>query len=169
MHWPVFVKSARQTSHHSRSLSIIDGPASFKNAMKIYQNDSILRWQQVVCREFVPLRPVQGSKDPAFDRIPSSFEFRTFWWKGQLVGFGPYWWDVKPYRITTEERRDAEAIAKEAATLVRVRFLVVDVAQTTEGKWIVIECNDAQESGYAGVSPIGLWQNIIALEKQGAG
>jgi len=46
-----------------------------------------------------------------------------------------------------------------------VLVLVVDVAQSIDGRWIVIECNDGQESGYAGVSPIGLWQNIIALEK----
>lgn len=169
MRWPVFVKGARQTSHHSRSLSIIDGPESFRTVMGIYQRDSILRWQNVVCREFVPLRPVEESKAPVFDRIPSSFEFRTFWWRGHLVGFGPYWWDGKPYRITTDERRDAEAIAAEAAKRVAVPFLVVDVAQTMEGKWIIIECNDAQESGYAGVSPIGLWQNIITLEKKAAG
>lgn len=31
--WPVFVKGARQTSRHRRSLSIIDGPGSFSAAM----------------------------------------------------------------------------------------------------------------------------------------
>jgi hypothetical protein len=46
-----------------------------------------------------------------------------------------------------------------------VPFLVVDIAQTETGQWIVIECNDGQESGYAGVSPFGLWQRIVDLEK----
>jgi len=42
-----------------------------------------------------------------------------------------------------------------------VPFLVVDVAITAKGRWIVIECNDAQESGYAGVSPLALWTSIL--------
>ncbi len=49
---------------------------------------------------------------------------------------------------------------------VEVPFLVVDVAQSIEGTWLVIECNDGQEAGYAGISPIGLWQSLIAAEKR---
>jgi hypothetical protein len=56
------------------------------------------------------------------------------------------------------------ALAQEAVVRVNVRFLVVDVAQTEDGRWIVIECNDAQESGHAGVPPVAMWQNIIELE-----
>lgn len=33
-------------------------------------------------------------------------------------------------------------------------------------RWIVIECNDAQESGYAGASAIGIWQNILTIERE---
>ncbi len=99
--WPVFVKGARQTSRHRRSLSIIDGPAAFSAVMAAYRDGPIPRWQRVVCREFVPLRPVE---DPAPDRIPSSFEFRTFWWRGKLVGFGPYWWEGRRYLAGEEER-----------------------------------------------------------------
>ena len=47
-----------------------------------------------------------------------------------------------------------------------VPFLVVDLAMTATGRWIVIECNDGQESGYAGVSPIGLWQTILKTEEE---
>ena len=43
------------------------------------------------------------------------------------------------------------------------------VAQTAEGQWIVIECNDGQESGYAGVSPIALWGKLIELERKRIG
>ena len=45
-------------------------------------------------------------------------------------------------------------------------FLVVDVAQTASGEWIVIECNDGQEGGYAAVAPIALWQHIVDIEKR---
>ena len=56
-------------------------------------------------------------------------------------------------------------VANEAASRLGVPFLVVDVAQTAEGQWIVIECNDGQESGYAGMSPMALWGKLIELER----
>jgi hypothetical protein len=33
-----------------------------------------------------------------------------------------------------------------------------------DGDWIVIELNDGQESGYAGVNRLQLWQKIIDIE-----
>jgi hypothetical protein len=38
-----------------------------------------------------------------------------------------------------------------------------------EGKWIIIECNDGQESGYAGVMPVSIWEKIVAIEKRKLG
>jgi ATP-grasp domain, R2K clade family 3 len=163
LRWPIFVKGSRQTSRHQRSLSIIDGPESFLRSMDAYHADPILRWQPIVCREFVSLRKVE---DPIPERIPSSFEFRTFWWRGEFAGFGPYWWEGRPYHANSGERDAAAAVAQLAASRLNVAFLVVDVAQTADGRWIVIECNDGQESGYAGVSPVGLWQSILAIEKR---
>ena len=42
----------------------------------------------------------------------------------------------------------------------------MDVAQTTAGDWIVIEVNDGQESGYAGVAPVALWQRVVDVERR---
>lgn len=161
--WPVFIKGARQTSRHQRSLCIIDGPESFSVAMEAWQRDPILRWQQVVCREFIPLRIIDDS-DPT--RLPVAFEYRTFWWRGQLVGIGPYWWQARPYRLTRHEEAQAISLGMEAARRVAVSLLVVDLAQTATGQWIVIECNDGQESGYAGISPVALWQRILMIERE---
>lgn len=165
--WPVFLKGARQTSRHRRSLSIIEGPDAFRQAMEAYARDDILHWQQVVCRELRPLRRVDDTQGA--DALPRSFEFRTFWWRQQLVGFGPYWWQGTPYTLTPQEERDALALAGEAARRVALPFLVVDVAQEVSGRWIVIECNDGQESGYVGVSPIALWQRVLDVERGRAG
>jgi hypothetical protein len=98
-------------------------------------------------------------------KVPRSFEFRTFWWKGKLAGAGRYWWEGGAYDWTESERAAALAVGEEAAQRVAVPFLVIDLAQMADGRWIIIECNDAQESGYAGVSPIGLWQKIVDYER----
>lgn len=155
--WPVFMKGSRQTSKHNPDLSVIQSRVHYELAAQQYQNDPILHWQKPVIREFVPLMPVAG-KVPG--KVPASVEYRSFWWHGECVGWGRYWYQVAPY-----ECADAQVeleIAQQAATRLKVPFLLVDFAKTADGHWIVIECNDAQESGYVGISPVALWQQLLA-------
>jgi hypothetical protein len=161
--WPNFLKGARQTSRHRRRLSIVSGPEALREVLLEYQNDPILHWQPIVARQLIPLRPVE---DPQPDRIPSSFEFRSFWWRGELVGLGRYWWEGRRYELSPAERDACLAVAGEAARRIAVPFLVVDLAQATDGRWIVIESNDAQESGYAGVPPLVLWRKVMEIERK---
>jgi ATP-grasp domain, R2K clade family 3 len=160
--WPVFVKGSRQTSRHNAQLSIIHSPEEFERVAELYRHDPILHWQPFVCREYIRLRPVEGD---AGDKIPPSFEFRTIWFRGECVGAGPYWTGSSSYKWTRTEEQEAIALAHEVASRIGAPFLVIDVAQTIEGKWMAIECNDGQESGYAGVSPIGLWNKIVNFER----
>lgn len=161
--WPVFLKGSRQTSRHSAELAIVRSAADYRRAIDAWRNDSILHWQQFVCREFVPLRPVNVEMGP---KIPASFEFRAFWWRGRLAAAGPYFGGFADYSWTASERSAALEVAGKAAARLSPAFIVVDVAQTIEGKWIVIEVNDAQESGRGGVNAVELWQNVIALERE---
>ena len=161
--WPVFVKGVRQTSRHQRSLSILEGPADFERAMELWQADPILWWQGVVVREYVPLRAVGVNSNVA---IPQSFEFRTFWWKKRCVGAGRYW-TAADYRMTAAEEREALAVAGEAARRVDVTFPVIDIAQSADGRWVVIEFNDGQDSGHAGVAPMPLWRRVLQIEGGG--
>jgi hypothetical protein len=160
--WPVFIKGERQTNRHRRSTSIAHSAAEFEAVMRAWAHDPVLNWQKVVCREYVALKPVE---DPDPERIPSSFEFRFFCWRGEPVSAGRYWWQGVDYTLTERERLGAQKVAREAAARVAVPFLVVDVAQAIDGRWLVIECNDGQESGYAGASPFGLWQRIVDAER----
>lgn len=160
---PVFIKGSRQTSKHQAAASIIHTQQDFEIALSIFRSDPILRWQTFVCRELIPLRAVTGGTQ---GKVPASFEFRTFWWRGQLVGAGRYWYDADEYQWTPLERDHALSIAQAAANALDCTFVVIDLAQTIKGKWIVIECNDGMESGYAGVSPFALWQNILDIERQ---
>src|SRR5947209_17723528 len=109
--------------------------------MAEWEEDPILHWQPVACREFVWLRLV-GEQSPA--NLPRAFEFRSFWWYGRCVGIGPYWTDAS-YSLEPRERSEALEVGREAARRIDVPFLVVDLAQTTEVRWIVIERTDAQD------------------------
>lgn len=156
--WPVFIKGARQTSKHQADLAIAKDADDYARLVAGFRKDPILHWQHFVCREYIPLRRV-GEGFPGV--IPPAMEFRTFWFRNTLVAAGRYWTDVPDYDWTAEEREAALEVAEEAVRSLDVPFIVVDLAQTESGRWIVIECNDAQESGYAGCSPIQLWRNLL--------
>lgn len=156
--WPVFIKGARQTSRHKADRAIARDAEDFERVMGLFRADGILAWQSVVVRQFLPLRIVEMANPGG---LPAAFEFRTFWWRGELVGSGPYWRDTPAFRWSRSERQEALAVARRAARAVEVPFLVVDVAQDVDGRWWVIELNDAQESGYAGCSSLGIWQRIL--------
>ena len=156
--WPVFMKGSRQTSKHQPELSIIENPEHFNRASKIYRNDPILHWQKVAVREFIELESVDGDLP---DKIRPSLEFRSFWWFGKLVGCGQYWYQVPDY--AADDIDDGLALAAEAAERLKVPFLVIDFAKTVTGDWIVIECNDGQESGYAKVLPQIMYRKILDM------
>lgn len=158
--WPVFVKGERQTNRHQASLSVARDAGEFLRIMNAWSVDPILHWQRVVCRELLPLRRV-GTARPG--ELPPAVELRCFLWRGVIVGYGRYWTHVA-YEVSAGELDHALALAAEVGRRVSVPFLVVDVAQTDDGRWVVIECNDAQESGYAGTSPLAMWQSIIDAE-----
>ncbi|MCP4502969.1 MAG: ATP-grasp domain-containing protein [Deltaproteobacteria bacterium] len=82
--------------------------------------------------------------------------------KGDLVGAGPYWAEFAEYDWTSAERQEALEVARRVKDAVDVPFLVVDLAQTASGEWICIECNDGQESGYAGINPIEMWRAVLS-------
>lgn len=157
--WPVFIKGSRQTAKHSPELCWATDRESYSRICREYQSNAILHWQSFVIREKAQLEPVRGQVP---GKVAPSLEYRTFWWKGKCVGYGEYWYQLDPYPCA--DIQNGLIIAEQAAKLLNVPFLVVDIARTTAGQWIVIECNDAQESGYARIQPLKIWREIIALE-----
>jgi hypothetical protein len=154
--WPIFLKGSRQTSQHNPDLSVITSAAQYQDVSRAYACDPILHWQRPAIREFVRLMPVSGAVP---GKVRPSLEFRSFWWKGQCVGWGEYWYQVPRYGAKDVDR--GLSLAEDAAKRLQVPFLVVDFAKTLDGRWIVIECNDAQESGYAAIRAANLWRNVL--------
>lgn len=160
--FPVFIKGNRQTAKHNPTLAIAKNAKDFIRIKEAYKNDPILHWQKVVFRTFETLQPMNFEAE---DKVQISFEFRTFWWKKELIATGHYWSQYLDYTWTIEQENEALAIAQKAAQILDVPFLAIDVALTSTGKWIIIECNDAQESGYCGAKPMLLWKKILEKEQ----
>lgn len=154
--WPVFIKGSRQTSKHNPQLCIANNASQYQKIIKAYKNDPILYWQEIAIRQFVPLMPLSGAVPT---KIKPSLEFRTFWWRSKCIGYGSYWYQLPTYHA--DDIDSGLNIAQQAANRLNIPFLVIDIAKTTKGDWIIIECNDAQESGYTGIRPLLLWQNML--------
>ena len=160
--FPVFIKGNRQTNHHRKSQSIIENAEMYKSLSSAWEIDKYLHWQKVVVRKYIPLKTVNDTSYP--DLIPFSYEFRVFFWKQKLIGYGKYWHMGKDYSLAEHDKVQALGLAETAAKIIDVPFLTVDIAKTKQCEWIVIEVNDGQESGYAGVNRLSLWNNIIHIE-----
>jgi hypothetical protein len=159
--FPVFIKGERQTNRHSRATSIANNLADLENILYYWKQDEVLGWQRLICRDFIELERIG---EHAGDKIQPSKEFRIFLWKNSAVGIGHYWTEFEKVELAVSERAHIIKLAEEISTIVDVPFLVVDVAKKADGDWIVIELNDGQESGYAGVNKLQLWQKIIDIE-----
>jgi hypothetical protein len=159
--FPVFLKGERQTNRHRQDMSIANNLAELENILSYWKQDNVLGWQRLICRDFVKLEKI-GER--VGDKIQPSKEFRTFLWKNSVVGIGHYWTECEKVELTGSEKAHIINLAEKVSTIVDVPFLVVDVAKKADGDWIVIELNDGQESGYAGVNRLQLWQNIIDIE-----
>ncbi|MBS0196786.1 MAG: ATP-grasp domain-containing protein [Planctomycetes bacterium] len=165
--WPVFIKGVRQTSRHNARLAVASSRGDYEVLREGWLADPILAPQRAAVRSFVSLRRVRDSQHS--EELPRCFEFRTIWLRGKMVGAGRYWLDAPAYHWTPEEQHAACSVAREAAGRLATPFLCIDVAQTSDRSWIVIEVNDAQRSGYAGVPRIELWRNILALFRNDSG
>lgn len=159
--WPVFLKGERQTSQHNPALARADNPSHLQSVLAQWQQDDVLHWQRVVARQWINLRKIA---DAVPGRMQVSEEYRCFCWRGSCVGADAYW-SYADYRLDPTDRAAVTDLAESAARRIDAIFVVVDVARTAEGHWIVIEINDGQDSGYAAVNRRQIWQRIIEIER----
>ena len=107
---------------------------------------------RVVIRELVALK---HSRTQA-DGFPIGREFRAIVFGSKVVGLGYYWpgGSADPLRALDEsEERAVRELALQAASRVRVPFVVIDIGQLEDGAWIVIETGDPQTAGYGEIDP----------------
>jgi len=78
------------------------------------------------------------------------------------MAYGPYWYMGRQYSLPVNELQDVLKLTDWAAERLGVSFPAIDVAKTASGEWIIIEVNNAQESGFVGVNPLTLWNKTIS-------
>ena len=97
------------------------------------------------------------------DQVPISYEFRFFYYEGKCMAYGPYWYMSQSYSLPEAELPEVLKLTDWVAKRLGVSFPAIDAAKTASGEWIIIEVNDAQESGFVGINPLVLFLYLICL------
>lgn len=123
-------------------------------------HDQMIYEQGLVYREFVPLDVIEYS----VSGMPMSYEWRFFFYRDFMLCGDFYWTSISKSDIPNNKEyfEQAKLCAFAAAYVIHgmTKFYVIDVARTADGRYIVIEMNDAQMSGLSYNEPDELYKNL---------
>lgn len=101
----------------------------------------------VVARKYVPLKKIGNHPKSG---MPMFNEYRVFFLNGKLMTLGHYWGDnIQAANPDLTSFANFTALAADVDS----NFFTMDIAETEEGDWIVIELGDGQVSGLQGYDP----------------
>lgn len=134
----------------------------FKSATDVYHRlsqDSMIGEQNIYIREYVELEKLSDG----LNGLPITKEFRFFVLNKKIISGGYYWAshidDLSSIPDSSEVPRDFLQNIIDCVDD-SCNFYVIDVAKTTLGDWILIELNDAQQSGLSCIDPEEFYFNI---------
>lgn len=93
----------------------------------------------LVFREFVRFQPLAEHSKSG---MPLTKEFRLFFLEGEPI-FSAAYWEEGDYR----EAAPPKNLFADVAKRVESNFFTIDVAQKTDGEWLIVELGDAQVAG----------------------
>jgi len=134
-----------------------------KQAIEVHNrllDDTLIGHQDIVVRQHIPL--VNYGNDIV--GMPISREFRIFVLFGKIVSTGFYWSihseDISPSASKTDDIDFS--LVHEVINRVgdKCNFYTVDIAQKTDGDWVLIEMGDAQMAGLSCNDPETLYKKI---------
>jgi hypothetical protein len=112
--------------------------------------DGLIAPQGVIYRKYVPLRTFEIG----INGLPFTNEWRFFMLGQRILSYGYYWStadDVSLGKLDTNALALVRKVAEIASQ--NINFYVLDIAQTEEGNWILIEVNDGSMSGLSENDP----------------
>ena len=93
----------------------------------------------LVFREFIEFKPLTNHSKSG---MPLTKEFRLFFLENELI-FTSEYWEEGEY----EETDLPKDLFSDVAKNVKSNFFTMDIAQKTDGEWLIVELGDAQVAG----------------------
>jgi len=155
--FPLFIKGAVQ-SRKSRGwrACVADNPSELSDLVAGLLDLETRSRGRVVLRELVRLRHSRSHGD-----FPLGREFRVFLLDGALLARGFYWPHDEPLaHLSAQEAREVESLAVQAARRLPARSVCLDIGQTEDLGWIVIESGEPGFSGLSQIAPLEWWNRL---------
>jgi hypothetical protein len=161
-----FVLKGRSSSfkHHWAELMFAADKADALRKAEVLRGKQVIAQQGLLFRRYVPLEAFGHTASG----LPLANEWRFFFLGDRLVAHGYYWARLAPGAAPAlDEAGVALARACAARVAGRAAFFVVDIARTRDGRWVLIELNDAQTSGLGGIDPDDFYRELRAACRGG--
>ncbi len=131
-------------------------------AAELITDDPLIAQQGIIYRKYVPLEKLgEGLHNLIF-----SNEWRFFYYGTKKLAHG-YYWSIAADSEIANAHIDKEGLdfADKVATIASqfVNFFVLDIARTQDGRWILVEINDAQCSGISCIDANVLYKNLAEV------
>lgn len=157
--YPLFLKGSVQSlKHHGLEACTANDPESLVTLVR-----TLLRKQQhsrgrVVARPLLKLRHVRTSPLG----FPLGREYRAVVFQGSVLDIAAYW-DGKDSltELSPAEAREVSDLAANAAMRLMSPLVGVDIGQTEDLRWWVIETNDPQFMGVSHLNPLVVWHRLF--------
>lgn len=141
---PFVVKSRLKSNKHAWNRQMF--AKTKRQALLIAKRlceDAEIRERGVIFRKYVPLRTFEIG----VNGLPYANEWRFFFLRDQLLSYG-YYWSIADCAAQAKISDEGIELAQQLARIVanRATFFTLDLAETEDGDWILIEINDGQSS-----------------------
>lgn len=145
---PLFLKGRTNSrkAQFDKACYAKDRQAAYDVA-SILANDPLIGPQGIIYREFVPLKVFERC---SIYGTPFANEWRLFWYRDTLLSKSYYWTNASEWaQACAVLAPDGLDLAHRAAEITKdhAAFYVMDIAETEDGRWILIEMNEGQMSG----------------------
>jgi hypothetical protein len=145
-------------SNWARNMFAADKKAAIEVHSRLC-DDALIGQQKIYVRRYIPLVTYANG----IGGVPITKEFRFFVAYGQVLT-GAYYWQNYVDDLEVAPSVDEVPIQLLHDVIDQVgddsNFYVIDVAQTQQGDWIVIELNDGQQSGLSCIEPDILYSRL---------
>jgi hypothetical protein len=155
---PVIVKDyVKSEKHHWHDACFIPDASDHTNVLSVTAKFLQLRGTALegglVFRQFIKFQTLTTHSKSA---MPLTKEFRLFVLDGKIIHWFNYWEEGDYQGLQPPIEQFSELVQRP-----RSRFFTMDIAQTMNGEWLVVELGDAQVSGLPeNTSPEAFYQAI---------
>jgi hypothetical protein len=115
---------------------------------------------KIIVRRLVRFRSIATDRQS----FPIGREYRVFVHGDDVLAYG-FYWDEYRDTVTPSPADEAaiKALSIEAARRVGTPFVAVDIGQSEDGDWTVIEVSDGQFAGLSHVTALELWSRLSGV------